>query len=89
MRQLLLLLCALGGPSFAWGPGAASNPLTLAAVPTAAHTSSSHNDGIVAFGRPHSLVLPTCQRPHVIAHRGGESLLKIGVGEPASCAWAA
>jgi hypothetical protein len=75
MRQLpllLLLLCALAPASFPRGGDVP--PTVVRAAPIRQHvppTRSSH-DGVVAFARPHSLVLPTCQRPHVIAHRGGE-----------------
>jgi len=76
MRQLpllLLLLCAFTPASFPRGgdvpPVVLAAPIRQQQAPAA--RSSSH-DGAVAFARPHSLVLPACQRPHVIAHRGGE-----------------
>lgn len=67
MLALILLLLLAFPRGSEVPPVARAAPIRQHAVPSSGH------DGIVAFARPHSLVLPTCQRPHVIAHRGGES----------------
>lgn len=84
---LLLLLCALAPSSFPRGgdvPPVAAPLVHAAPIRHGAthHSRSSNHDGVVAFARPHSLVLPTCQRPHVIAHRGGESCAGMGSPSP-------
>lgn len=66
MLALILLLL------LAFPRGGEVPPVARAAPVRQPRAISSGLDGIVAFARPHSLVLPTCQRPHVIAHRGGE-----------------
>ena len=70
MRWAVLLLCALGPAAFRGGR--TGEEALVLAEPLAA--TIAPREGVVAFARPHSLVLPTCQRPHVIAHRGGESV---------------
>ena len=73
---LLCVLAPLLDREASWGRG-------VKAAPTSSYP--------VAFARPASLVLPSCQRPHVIAHRGGKSrvcLLGVGRGKIAwTWAW--
>lgn len=64
MRQLPLLVLPV--------LGALAPPVSFARGGDVAPTAAPFVQA--ASTRPRSLVLPACQRPHVMAHRGGKSL---------------